>query len=141
MSNGKQIPKCFVISNNTGVDVSPASKFGDIRHLFEDLKDSDIMSDDFELDCIRALHHWGFDFGEDFIVIAGNITAVCRLVAALMSEYETIGTLVWSKESYNYRILEIGVNKPIEETTNDGDNNTSDDLPVSDNVRVFRNSC
>ena len=130
MSNGKQIPKCFVISNNTGVDVSPAAKFGDIRYLFEDLHESDITSDDFELQCIRALHHWGFNYEIDYVVISGNITAVCRLIAALMSEYETIGTLVWSKETYKYRVLEVGVNKPLEENNDD----TSNNLSISDNV-------
>ena len=130
MSNGKQIPKCFVISNNTGVDVSPAAKFGDIRYLFEDLQESGIISDDFELKCIQALHHWGFDCDVDYVVIAGNITAVCRLIAALMSEYETIGTLAWSKETYKYQVLEIGVNKPLEGNNDD----TSNNLSISDNI-------
>jgi len=101
-------PKCFVVSNVFGIDITPASEFGIIKYLFKDLKDTDIFMIDFETKCVESLKENMYDYEKDFIVFAGNITANCRLTSALLSEHESFYTLSWDRIDNKYVELLVG---------------------------------
>ncbi len=101
-------PKCFVVTNVYGIDITPASEFGVIKYLFKDLKDTEIFTSDFENRCTESLRNNMYDYEKDFIILAGNTTANCRLTSALLSEYESFYTLSWDRVDNKYVQLRVG---------------------------------
>ena len=101
--------RAFVLEPCSRLDVSPASKFGEIEYIFQknDGRPS-IWTEEFAQAAMKKLKACGYDPAIDFIIIAGRIIPMIKLIAALAAEYQNVRVLFHDAIERDYVHQTIG---------------------------------
>lgn len=95
--------RAFVISYNPHYNVKPAAKFGEITHLFTDVKSLSNNNPQGALEeIIERLDKFGFDPKIDFIVLSATGWNLAMFFAAALLTYGEIKTLSYDAKRNIY---------------------------------------
>lgn len=105
----EQRPRAFVLEPCRRIDVSRASKYGEILYIFErnDGRPS-IWTDEFVIEAIERLKNTRYDPARDYFILAGSIVPLAKVVAALAAEYGHVRALAFSATDRDYIQQELG---------------------------------
>lgn len=108
----------FVLEQ-TEVDVSPAKEYGRIAHVFRpNERRPSIWTPEFREELLETFVEMGYDPENDYVVIAGRMVPLVKMVATLVAEYRTIRVLFYVSSEERYIVQRIG--QDVEETSSAG---------------------
>lgn len=101
--------RCFVIEPVRNVDINAADKFGNIVVLFPaGVSRPSIWEESYVAAVLKKLASYSYDPDTDYLVIAGPVVPLVKVIGMLCSTYSKIRALCWSASERDYILQEIG---------------------------------
>ncbi len=106
------LPKVILVEKPRKLDTTKTEPFGQTRYIFPPgAVRSSIWHDDFETEALNALYDMNYDPKIDYLVLAGPVVTLTKVIARMISVYNVIRVLCWSATEQDYLLQEIGDNE------------------------------